>query len=376
MHALLLLMAGFLYTGCSTAPDTAKTEKTDSTYTFTGHITGMDSGKIYLYHRQQPEPGNLDSAMLHHGDFSFSGKTDTPQICLIGIEDHGDVSYKKSFFLENAKIALAARKDSLSAALISGGPVQTAFVAYEKQDSSLKPLYAVLHTAYKKAKDDKNSRMTDSLDKVYDSLDKIHQLASKKYVAAHPGSYVSAYIINSDFSYNPNVPELDSLYKGLDSNIRVSYFGRKIKSVIEKNLLTAVGQPAPDFTQADVDGKPVTLSSLRGNYVLVDFWASWCGPCRQENPSVVKAYKKFHPKQFTIVGVSLDDTRADWLKAIQKDGLYWTQLSDLKGWKNAVAATYGINGIPMNFLLDKQGKIIAKGLRGEELYKKLEESLK
>jgi peroxiredoxin len=146
-----------------------------------------------------------------------------------------------------------------------------------------------------------------------------------------------------------------------------------VNNTLKKARLTAIGQPAPDFTSTATDGKEVSLSSFRGRYVLVDFWASWCGPCRRENPAVVKAYHQFHPKGFDILGVSLDNSKTSWEEAIKKDGLNWAQVSDLRGWKNDVASRYGIQGIPMNFLLDKEGRIIAKGLRGEDLTKKLAE---
>ena len=155
--------------------------------------------------------------------------------------------------------------------------------------------------------------------------------------------------------------------------MQTSYFGKQIKETLDAALLTNIGKPAPNFTLKNTEGKDVALSSFKGKYVLVDFWASWCGPCRAENPAVVKAYQKFKDKGFTILGVSLDDKKDKWLEAIKKDKLDWTQISDLKGWKSSAASLYGIKGIPMNFLIDKDGKIIAKGLRGEDLEKKLGE---
>jgi peroxiredoxin len=137
-----------------------------------------------------------------------------------------------------------------------------------------------------------------------------------------------------------------------------------------------VGNFAPDFTMNDTEGKPVSLSQYKGQYVLVDFWASWCGPCRGENPNVVAAYKKYKNKNFTVLGVSLDEDKDAWVKAIQKDGLTWKHISDLKGWQSAVVTVYGIEGIPYNVLLDPEGKILATELRGSALEAFLEKTLK
>ncbi len=177
-------------------------------------------------------------------------------------------------------------------------------------------------------------------------LDEEQKQLVAEFTRSHPGSIVSAYEIYSNFYYNPRVSQLDSIYKMLDSAMQNSYYGKMIQNTIVKEKLTAIGNPAPAFVNNDVNGKPVSFTSLKGKYVLLDFWASWCGPCRQENPAVVKAYQRFHNKGFDIFGISLDTDKSKWMAAIKKDGLDWTQVSDLKGWKADVVSLYGVQGIP------------------------------
>jgi len=186
------------------------------------------------------------------------------------------------------------------------------------------------------------------------------------------------YVLEQYAGYDINAKQIEPLYESLPAILRQSPSGITFKERLETAKKTGVGAYAMDFTQNDTLGKPVSLSDFKGKYVLIDFWASWCGPCRAENPNVVKAFNEYKDKKFTVLGISLDQPgkQQAWLDAIHKDNLTWTHVSDLKFWDNAVAKQYGIRAIPQNLLIDQDGKIIAKNIRGEELNKKLAEVIK
>ncbi|HEY0176253.1 MAG TPA: TlpA disulfide reductase family protein [Pedobacter sp.] len=199
------------------------------------------------------------------------------------------------------------------------------------------------------------------------------------FITAHPDYFISLAALNDVIGPLPvDVPRYIKLFNQLDAKIRQTPTGVKTKTMLDKFDAVRIGKPAPLFTSADTAGKAVSLKSYRGKYVLLDFWASWCVPCREENPNVVAAYNKYKNKNFDILSVSLDQTgkKAAWIEAIKKDGLTWQHVSDLKYWNSEVAQLYMIKSIPQNFLIDPNGKIIAANLRGEALNKKLAELLK
>ncbi|MBS1512120.1 MAG: redoxin domain-containing protein [Bacteroidetes bacterium] len=194
------------------------------------------------------------------------------------------------------------------------------------------------------------------------------------FATKHNTSFINPLAIYRYCQLSEDMAQTENLYNQLSNDVKNSPMGIAVLQFIAQTK-NDYGRLLPDFTQADTSGNPVTLSSLRGKYVLVDFWASWCGPCRQENPNVVAAYNKYKDKNFTVLGVSLDRTKNPWVDAIKMDGLTWTHVSDLQGWQNAVAQQNNITSIPQNFLIDPQGKIVGKNLRGIALEKKLEKLL-
>lgn len=189
-------------------------------------------------------------------------------------------------------------------------------------------------------------------------------------------SFIAVFAANNFFSSEADLPLLEDLAERLEKENPSPKYAQAFISGIRRIKGISVGDIAPDFTLDAPDGTPVSLSSLRGKYVLLDFWASWCGPCRRENPNVVRLYNQYKDKNFEIYGVSLDRDRDAWIKAIRDDGLTWVHGSDLKYWNSDVAVKYGVNGIPATYLLDTEGRVIAKNLRGQALERKLQEILK
>jgi len=371
----------FIVPGCHSPGNgkaaTGAASAADSNYTLTGELEGLDSGWVYLLHRQSAD-SKTDSALIKNGQFVFSGQANIPEFCNLGAARNGNKEFYCGFFLQNGKLNMTGRRDQLTDAELSltGSPAEDEYKEFLEDKKKIDSAGNRLQQYYAYARAQKDQRRMDSLvPLIYAQFARQRELV-KSFARQHPVSYVSAFAIVTNLSEDPGPGELDSLYHDLDATVQGSFFGKLIKGTMDLAAKTAIGNPAPEFSLPDTHDKPVSLATFKGKYTLVDFWASWCGPCRAENPNVVKAYRKFHPKGFAIVGVSLDQEKDQWEKAIKKDKLAWTQVSDLKGWESSVAALYGVKAIPMNFLLDKEGRIMGKGLRGEELEKKLNEAMK
>ena len=226
-----------------------------------------------------------------------------------------------------------------------------------------------LSTSYSALYKNKDTAGMKKMEPLFDEVQADIKKEYLSYVNANPASPISVYVVSQYAGWDINPDEVEPLFNALPAAAKNYPSAKLLQEKIEVAKKTGVGRYAMDFTQNDTLGKPVSLSSFKGKYVLIDFWASWCGPCRAENPNVVNAFNKYKDKGFHVLGVSLDQPNAKdkWIKAIHDDNLTWTHVSDLQYWKNAVAIQYGIQAIPQNFLLDPEGKIIGKNLRGEAL---------
>ena len=324
-----------------------------------------------------------DSAIVDKGTFLFKGMITEPvraQLVLdhkdIGLANLGNDADFLLMYLEKGNISITG-KDSVKTALIAGSRLNDEDKKYKTLIAPPEKMIAMLNADFQAASEDqkKDQAFTDGLQARYNKAQEEKHILQKQYINQNPGSYISLLALMELGEQDIDIQVIDPLYKSLSPSVTATPAGQAFAKSIEAARATSVGAMAPVFTQTDVNDKPVSLLSFRGKYVLLDFWASWCAPCRGENPNVVKAYNTYKAKNFTVLGVSLDRSgkKDDWLAAIKADGLEWTQVSDLKFWDNDVAKQYGIKGIPQNYLIDPAGKIIAKNLRGEELNKKLNE---
>ena len=346
-------------------------KKTTEGFTVNGTVIGADSGWVFLKKREEGKMITADSVRLKDGKFAFTGKVELPEVFYLMLKN---VNGAFPFFIENAAITMNVQADSIDKSVATGSLSQDAYVAYLKSKMAYDLKLEAFYNDYMKAKEAKDTVAAKTAENAYDSVDKAQSVFTKDYILKNGKSTVAAYLAISN-AYAYSLEDLKAINKAMDPSIAASPY---VKTLAERETILAKvepGQPAPEFAMNDTTGKPISLSSFKGKVVLVDFWASWCGPCRAENPNVVAAFKKFGSKGFTVLGVSLDTDKSKWEAAIAKDGLTWSHVSDLIGWQNAAAKQYGVMSIPANFLLDKEGKIIGSGLRGEALVKKLEEVL-
>lgn len=299
-----------------------------------GTVSNAPGGVVYLQEFRDKIFYTVDSALVKDGHFRFSSSISLPEV-----------------------YGLTLNKEK--------SPV---FLFLDAEDTSVK-------VELDSASNYRNTRITGSsagdLYEKYKAAGRDFEIDA--FIRENPNSIVSTYLLYRNFAYRLESEQIREYLALLHPSLQESVYGENLKGYLVTLEKVKIGEKAPDFTLADTEDKPVKLSDHFGKYILLDFWAAWCGPCRKENPNVVEAYQKYKEKGFDVFGVSLDRTKEAWLKAIEKDKLTWTHVSDLIYWKSVPAALYGVRAIPANFLISPEGIIIAKNLRGEDLQNKLAE---
>lgn len=334
--------------------------------TIKGDIKGLPDGALITLHANDPNSEPVAKGTSKGGKFTLTPASAEPNIYIL---NYAAANKRLVLFLENVPVTIEGTANSFENLIVKGSSANTDFQAFNNE---LSPLYRKLSAA---AQAINSGNQGAAVRKEYEQTLVDIQAKTDQFVTARPNSFVSPFVILVATQLNTEYLVTEARYNKLSPRVQQGKFGVMLRDAIAEGKIGAIGTEALNFTQNDPNGTPVSLASFRGKYVLVDFWASWCKPCRAENPTVVKAFHTYKDKNFTVLGVSLDRAREPWLKAIEDDKLTWTQVSDLKFWNNEAAKLYKIEAIPQNYLLDPKGMIIGKNLRGEELLAKLKELL-
>ena len=349
--------------------------KSGNDFTIDGTIDADDGSKVYILQADQNnQPFVKDSTVIKNSKFEFSGQAATPEISYFQVE--GVNGYVLSI-IEAGKINAEIYTDNLTTSLVTGTRSNNDFNKYRDETKSLVENINNLASDQQQAIFNNNIELASKLRKDISRNEQEIMLYEWDFIINNEDSYMSALLLEVFMVENKvNKDSIIEVYNTFSNRIKISNVGKNIADLLRQyEDPINVGELAPDFTAPSLDGENITLSENLGKVTLIDFWAAWCRPCRIENPNLVRLYKKYNSSGLQIIGVSLDRTKEQWEKAILDDNLPWIHVSNLDFWNDPVARMYSIRAIPQSFLLDENGYVIAKNLRGLSLEQKVESAL-
>lgn len=341
-------------------------------YTINGTINNTKMDSIYIYSLSVDGWTAIDSTTMNNGVFTFTGSVNNADYYAIGDRSK---NYTIRLLVSNNDITINGDFEKPGEDTITGAIVQDEYLAVKDSMSIFKMQLEAIIEQYNVANENQDSIKMDSLENIYNVMSKLQDKWLNEWVLANPGSVAAQLYVLNPLMYKVSFDELKEMFENFSPEVSQNGIYKVIEDRVNVLENSAVGNAAPDFSMTDTTGEMVSLSSHFGTYLLIDFWASWCGPCRADNPQMVEIYNKYHEKGYNVLGVSLDAKNDKWLEAIAVDNLKWSHVSDLQGWKNEAANLYGVSSIPHTVLLNPEGIIVARGLRGDELEAKLAELL-
>ena len=350
----------------------------DNEFLIKGKIDGIADGKK-VFIELPTETGSTfkDTGVVNKGTFELKGTVEGMELAFIRVEEQ---EFNLPIILENGEIKAIINKDSIEKSSVTGTKNNDIFQKFNddtkvisdkvtkfQKDNSQKMM---------EAQRSKDTVTINALRKQYIAYQEEMNVFSKKFIKENPNAYLSVLLLENFLMRKYlETSEITALYDKLADDVKKTKSGERIKTSLDAIKTVVIGKPAPLFSGPSPDGKTVSLKEVMGKVTIIDFWASWCAPCRAENPNVVALYNEFHSKGLNIIGVSLDKDAAKWKEAIAKDGLVWSHVSNLKFWEDPIAKQFNIQAIPATFILDEKGIIVAKDLRGDELKAKVQELL-